>query len=458
MSIMVRSSSVVAGLFCAVFLVGCKDEDDDASEKKGKKGGDGDSGEGETDSQGAIESGEYPNYFVEAGYSEEEVQEKIERAWKQLFYGDEENETVYFESGENDNGPYGYVLDVNSNDVRSEGMSYGMMFAVQLDDKAVFDSLWNWAKTFMWHGDESHPFYEYFSWNCETDGEPRDEGPAPDGEEYFAMALYFADARWGSESGIYNYLKEANRLVSAMKNREAISGKAYSSYGGSRMQTGVALFNPEEKMVRFSPNKGASSDWDFTDPSYHLPAFYELWALWGPEEDREFWSDAAQASRDFFQDAAHEETALTPNYSEFDGTPVTLDWNVNSGTFGADACRTVMNWSVDWAWFRKDERERALADKLQAFFAGLSGAQYNALYELDGTPLSDNENYYSPSVVAMNATSALAATDESLSKEFVRDLWFLGVPSGQYRYYDGMLYLFGLLHVSGQFKIYEPES
>ena len=50
-------------------------------------------------------------------------------------------------------------------------------------------------------------------------------------------------------------------------------------------------------MVVFSPS---SERPQFTDPSYHLPAFYELWARWGPAADRDFWMEAAAASRDFF--------------------------------------------------------------------------------------------------------------------------------------------------------------
>ena len=35
---------------------------------------------------------------------------------------------------------------------------------------------------------------------------------------------------------------------------------------------------------------------DFSDPSYHLPHFYELFAENAEEEDREFWRQAAAAS------------------------------------------------------------------------------------------------------------------------------------------------------------------
>jgi endo-1,4-beta-D-glucanase Y len=44
-----------------------------------------------------------------------------------------------------------------------------------------------------------------------TDGTPRATGAAPDGEEYFVMALYFAAHRWGKGQGIYNYQAEADK-------------------------------------------------------------------------------------------------------------------------------------------------------------------------------------------------------------------------------------------------------
>ncbi len=96
---------------------------------------------------------------------------------------------VYYPAGANANGPLAYLSDINNNDVRSEGMSYGMMIAVQLNKKAEFDALWNWARTYMYRDEPGHPGRGYFSWSMRTDGTPNDEMPAPDGEEYFAMSL-----------------------------------------------------------------------------------------------------------------------------------------------------------------------------------------------------------------------------------------------------------------------------
>jgi oligosaccharide reducing-end xylanase len=56
-------------------------------------------------------------------------------------------------------------------------------------------------------------------------------------------------------------------------------------------------------------------------------------------------------------------------------------------------------------------------------------------------------------LVAMNATASLAA-DHPRRLDFVRALWEQPIPTGRYRYYDGMLYMLALLHCSGEFRAY----
>ncbi len=61
-------------------------------------------------------------------------------------------------------------------------------------------------------------------------------------------------------------------------------------------------------------------------------------------------------------------------------------------------------------------------------------------------------------LVAMNAAASLASNHPA-SNQFVQALWQQPIPTGRYRYYDGMLYLLGLLHVSGEFKAWlTPEG
>jgi oligosaccharide reducing-end xylanase len=394
---------------------------------------------------GSAVTGEYQNLFAEAGYSQTEIEAKIEAAFQQLFYGDPDNEAVYYPTGENDNGPLAYILDVHNNDVRSEGMSYGMMIAVQMDRKQAFDAIWNWSKTYMYHANPEHPAKGYFAWSVRTTGEPIDELPAPDGEEYFATALYFAAVRWGNGEGIYNYSAQADQLLTDILHRESITGKTRRG-----PVTAINLFDKEAKMVRFTPHLNNAAR---TDASYHLPGFYEVWARVGPQRDREFWQEAAQVSRDYFVKATHPDTALTPDYGNFDGTPWAAPWRPEAADFRYDAWRTAMNWSMDWAWWRADPRQVELSNRLQAFFASEGLDDYVSLYTLDGKKLDDEQT---TGLVAMNAAAGLAASHPR-KYQFIQALWDSDIPEGQYRYYDGMLYMMSLLHCSGQYKAWLPQ-
>jgi len=394
---------------------------------------------------GAFATGRYRNLFAECGHSQTAISQKIEAALQQLFNGDPETQTVYYPAGRNENGPLAYLTDINNRDVRSEGMSYGMMIAVQLNKKPEFDALWNWSKTYMYQSSPTHPSYGFFSWSMKVDGTPNSESPAPDGEEYWAMALYFAAGRWGNGAGIYDYRAEADRLLDNMKNRKLIDGKTNR---GS--ETGGPEFHPDYKMVRFTPNLRRP---DHTDPSYHLPAFYELWARWGPPVDRPFWAEAAKVSRDYFQKVTHPVTGLAPNYANYDGTPVAGFGGRNAG-FGPDAWRTAANWSVDWSWWAADPREPQLSDRIQAFFESQGIDSYANRFTLDGNPQGGT---HSTALVATNAVASLAATNRERSAKFVEALWKAEIPSGRYRYYDGMWYLMGLLHCSGEFRIWAPK-
>ncbi len=393
---------------------------------------------------GEFATGHYRNLFVENGHSQTEAEAKINVAFQQLFHGDPSAESVYFPAGTNANGPLAYIYDVGSGDVRSEGLSYGMMIAVQLDKKAEFDAVWNWAKTFMYHGASNHPAFGFFSWSMKTNGTPNDEMPAPDGEQYFATSLYFAANRWGNGTGIFNYHAEADHLLDNMKNHALVTG---GTAGGT--MTAGAMFEPKNKLVRFTPD---TKNWEHTDPSYQLPAFYELWSLWGPKSDRSFWAEAAAASRDFFQRAANPQTGLAPDYANFDGTPWTAPWNTNSAIFQYDSWRVAMNWSVDWAWWGKDVREKALSERLLSFFETRGIADYGSRFTLDGKQFAYD---HTTGLVAMNAVAGLAASD-ARAREFTEALWNTPVPTGQWRYYDGMLYLLAMLHCSGEFRIWGP--
>ncbi len=104
---------------------------------------------------------QYRNYFKELGYSDEEIAAKIEAAYREVF----ESERRSYHEVE---GDMAYVADVKNNDVRTEGQSYGMMIAVQLDKQEMFDRIWRWSKHYMMHKDG--PSKGLFAWQCAYDG------------------------------------------------------------------------------------------------------------------------------------------------------------------------------------------------------------------------------------------------------------------------------------------------
>ena len=380
--------------------------------------------------QGAFETGIYRNLWSEYGYSEKEVKNRLEDAFQTIFYGTEE-ERFYREAGDD----MGYLEDTGNHDVRTEGMSYGMMVCVQLDKKEEFDRIWKWVKTYMWMSEGEGRYY--FRWSCNTDGTPNSDGPAPDGEEFFAMSLFFASHRWGDGEGIFNYSQEARNILSECVHK------------GEEGHPGEPMWDRERKLIKFIPGV------DFTDPSYHLPHFYELFALWANEEDRDFWKQAAQASREYLHLACHPNTGLSPEYSEYDGTPHTEhveqfgrhDW------YYSDAYRTMANIGLDSMWFGKDPWQKEIAQTFQEFYCVKQQEHWDGVFLVDGTRLEEKA-LHPVAVIAVNAQASLAAEGE-FSRACMEKFWNTPLRTGDRRYYDNFLYMFAFMALSGNYRIWK---
>lgn len=383
---------------------------------------------------GTVATGNYRNLFKEyLGKSDAEIAARLDGAWQQLFAGDPDSEALYYPVA----GGMAYVPDINNHDVRSEGLSYGMMIAVQMDKREHFDAIWKFAKHYMFH--EGGPLGGYFAWHTAYDGRRFSAGPAPDGEEWFVMALFFAAHRWGDGDGIFRYSAEAQSLLRTMIHKHEEPGRGRIT----------SMFDPVAKQIVFTPHPPGST---FTDPSYHLPAFSELWARWAADPaDRAFLAEVTRTSRALFRRAAHPQTGLMPDYAEFDGTPRTMPWG-NHDDFRYDAWRTLGNPALDWSWWRADSWQVEQSNRVLRFLAS-HGENVPDRYKIDGTPVSTDVN--TPGLMAMAAVAALAA-DREVGQPWVQRLWDMPMPKGRLRYYDGLLTMLGLLQVSGHYRVYGP--
>ncbi len=376
--------------------------------------------------EGSFSTGKYRNVFRELGYTEAEIEQRVQNTWEQVFYGDD-NTRIYYPVG-ND---MGYLLDTGNLDVRTEGMSYGMMICVQLDKKEEFDRIWTWSKKYMQHTDGKYK--HYFAWSLDTDGTRKAQGPAPDGEEFFAMALLFASHRWGDGPEPYDYSNQARIIL-----RECV-------HKGEK-EPGNPMWDPKNKLIKFVPE----TPW--TDPSYHLPHFYELFSLWADPCDAQFWKEAAEASRKFLPTACHPVTGLAPEYSNYDGTPFKASWGHGHYQFYSDSYRVAANIGLDAAWFGTQPWHRNIAEKIHAFFAPMGENPDYRMYEIDGTPLEE-KSLHPVGLIATNAQAALAA-DGPNTEKLVRMFWNTPVRTGVRRYYDNCLYMFSLLALSGRYRIW----
>ena len=109
-------------------------------------------------------------------------------------------------------------------------------------------------------------------------------------------------------------------------------------------------------------------------------------------------------------------TGLNPEYSEFDGAPVTKifpygrhDW------FYSDAYRTIANIGLDYAWNQIDVGQKVAAERQQYFLGITHKDNPYKTYEVDGTVVSD-EVLHLLGLLATTAQGALAIP-EALNKD-----------------------------------------
>lgn len=392
--------------------------------------------------KGAWETGKYRNVFLELGYKQADIDAKLNKAYHDLFDGPNR---VYFEVGDS----MGYVSDLKNHDARTEGLSYGMMIAVQLKKKDVFDRLWRWTKKYMQH--QGGPRDGYFAWSVNPKSRKHNsEGTASDGELYFVTALLFASNRWGNDTGI-DYYGEARRILDAMWSKDGSEGINN-------------IINVEHKQISFVPE---SERYELTDPSYYLPAFFEIWAEYAKDGHEQFYRECADKAREYLHKVCHPETGLNPDITLYSGE--LPEKNFFPPAFRFDSWRVPMNIAMDYSWYAKDtEWQKEYCRRIQHFLYSRGLDKFEDQFNVDGTlpewilPAGGFQKLrHSLGLVATSAAASIMGTQD-ISREFVEALWNAKLEpyeDGYFDpYYDGLLYLFSLMHLSGNYQIIKPEA
>ncbi len=271
----------------------------------------------ETDS--AVDDDSFPSgwFGTVAPYlTPERIQDEYD-AWK----------NDYIAYCDTDNSAY---VRKDSNSTVSEGIAYGMLLAVNNDDRELFDKL---SKFFHDHLDENG----LMNWamdGCAPPGD-NDANAATDADLDAAMALLMAEKRWGG------YLEDAVTLITNIKDHE------------TEVCGALLVLKPGDAW-------GECSD---TNPSYFAPGYYRAFAHYVPEQ-ADHWLRMVEDTY----------TMIATNQSQMSG--LLSDWCTNTGvptgSYGYEACRTPWRFATDYAW-TGEELPRGVLEGLHSAGAGQSG-------------------------------------------------------------------------------------
>jgi endo-1,4-beta-D-glucanase Y len=227
----------------------------------------------------------------------------------------------------------------NQNDTVSEGIAYGMLYAVYMNEKDTFDKLWAYARAHL-------DMRGLMNWHINANGTTATGGAnsATDSDEDMAFALVMADKQWG---GYTTVAKDFIALV-AMHDFQA------------------------DGTIR------GGDTYNAVNPSYLAPAFYREFAAYTGEAR---WTTTLDKSYETLAAVANATTGLVP------------DWSAgrNGPNYLYDATRTPYRVALDACW-NNEPRAVAFSQKIGMFFAGVGVANIVDGYNLMGQPTGQNFN------------------------------------------------------------------
>jgi endo-1,4-beta-D-glucanase Y len=285
----------------------------------------------------------------------------------------------------------------DGNDTVSEGISYGMLFSVYMNDKATFDALWKYEQKHLNTNGLMH-------WKIASNGSTTGMNSATDADEDIAFALVMADKQWGG------YTTTATNMINT------VAAKDFGADGtikGGDMYVAV-------------------------NPSYIAPAFYRAFAAYVTDATQKArWMTILDKNYEILASVQNATSGLVPDWSAGPAT------NTN---YGYDATRTPFRVALDYCW-NGDTRAKTFSDKIGAFFAGIGAANIVDGYNVNGTVTGSNKN----SVFIGPAGAAGMASGKT---QLVADAYARVVADAKganAAYYDRSWALFTVMLMTGNF-------
>jgi endo-1,4-beta-D-glucanase Y len=326
-------------------------------------------------------------------------------------------------------------LEVNS--TVSEGIAYGMLAAVYMNDQTLFDDLWKYEQQHLGQ-------YGLMDWNIKADGSgptSGGSGPATDADEDMAFALLMADKQWGGKGSLAkNYLDFAKGMMTNIWNNEIY----------------------DFKYVRSWPGADSSN----INLSYFAPAYYKLFAKIDTTPTSN-WTAVVDTMYTVFNASLNSsngntDNGLVPAWCDSSGKP-------NGGAFGStggpsptnyqyDSCRTPFRIGLDWCW-NGEARAQAYVAKTSKFFNGITVAKMVDGYDLNGTPHAQYQTGANAQIQssAFIGPAGVGAMSNASYQTFVNDAYGVLITGKALvggTYYDDSWMVLSLLMMTANFLDY----
>jgi len=257
----------------------------------------------------------------------------------------------------------------------SEGIAYGLLVAVYMNDQPLFDELWKYEQTFL----DANGLMD---WYISADGNTRlGMGGATDADEDMAWALLQADRQWGGKGTLdRNYLDVAKDQIQRIWDHEVW----------------------DSKLARAGDLFG---DWTNVNISYFAPAYYRVFSKVTGDTR---WNDVIKTVYDTIDNALNDTNknktnGLVPAWCTSDGVP---GGTAGPGNYQYDSCRTPFRIGLDWCFFG-ETRAQAYVMKTSAFFSNIGVSRIADGYALDGTPTPENPGKGSAAFVGPAGVGAM---------------------------------------------------
>jgi endoglucanase len=323
-----------------------------------------------------------------------------------------------------------------NNDTVSEGIAYGMLIGVYMNDKALFDGLWTY-----WKANPATTDGPLMTWQI-----PGGQGTATDADEDAAFAMLMASRQWGGSP--------------------AGDGATYAANALNLMHA-VLAHDMAAPYIKGGSNYAANG---ITNPSYFAPAWYRVFAT----------ADAGNAAT--WNGIASNVYTLLGNISGSSANGLFAAWcanncaSITSNTgsqnpaqdvlYQYDSHRIPMRVGLDYCW-NGGTAASGILNKNVGFFSGKAAAGIGRVLDIY-TPGGGDVAGSAPNSASIIGTSAVGAMSSASFQTYLNDAYQAIFDMSNkatlapidtmgrtpYSYYNATVGMLTLLMMTGNFTVF----